>query len=325
VTFDTFFLIKAGTGSSTELKQAGNQYDYDTSVQPFVQSTDFINAPTNNYITTGYTIHLATRLVGGISTLSQALVTSPNGQMFTLKPADGNPNLGLVLNPGSITSETILRTNFLRIGYENADMNNMSPAYPARESTRMFFASPQWTDADIAAIPAQGVWTFDITLADGVTHVVQKCRTVARAYTMTEVRKLIFPKLTDILRADLASSTTTTGYYSITGDPSVLSIGDVTSDGWDVPTGAMPPNSVQVFGKSGVAGREFNDSVTVQAKARKALIECRRLYNTDLHCATGVTTGSSGFFANGTLITDLQFNASTNQGTISKNNVFYIP
>jgi hypothetical protein len=324
-TFDTFSLIKEVSVAGTKLKQAGNQYDYETSVAPFIQDRDFINASANNYLSTGYTVNLTNKIVGGVSAFSQAVVTSPSGKTVTLKPLSGTSYLGLVQNPGNVGgTEKVLGTNFVRMSYGPTVVSPTAVDYPASEATRLYFVPTKLTDTEIAAIPDQGTWTFDITLADGVTHVIQKNRTTARAPTLAEVRKVIFPVLTTAQKAD-ATSSTTSGYYLFSNATSLVNLGSTTTDAWTVPAGALAPTKVQVFGNLGIAGSGFNDLTNVTPLARKAVVYCGRQSTADVHCASDVTVNGTGFYASGTRITEVQLNAATPRGSISKHNAFYTP
>lgn len=322
VSFDTWALIKEGSGTSTKLKQAGNQHEYDTSVKAFVQHRDFINTPTNNYLSTGYSVNLTNKNdAKGNSLFKQVVVTSPKDKKMVLKPTSGISFLGLVQNPGVEGSEKTLSTNVVRMSYGYSDTTKNGD-YPAGEANYLFFVPTKWTDADIAAIPDQGTWTFEITLADG-TVVTQKSRTIARAPTLAEVRKTKFVELTAAQKTDVTSNTGN-GYY-LFSDATKQVVVNPGSDAWSVPVGAFAPTAIQVFGNLGVSGSTFNDSVTVASSARTVTIPCSRQSNSDAHCAASVSVGGSGNFAAGTRVTELQLNANTPRGTVSKHNAFYTP
>lgn len=329
VNYDTFGLK---LDSNNKLRQYGNQYDYDTSVRAFVQDREFVNSTSSNYLSTGYVLNITNKVDGsGNSLFNKVVVTSPGNRVFTLKPTSGMSYLGLV---NSVP--TTLGTNFVRMGYAPTDSTATAWAtstdVSGTEENRLFFAPTKWTDADIAGIPNQGTWTFDIYLAgnnSSTPDVIQKARTVSRAPTIAELRKLKFAALTASQRTEITSNTSTTHWYVMNG----TGIAEITdgsgNNAWTVPDGALPPTKATVYGNApqtgGNWGNSFNDFTTFLGTTRKTSISCSRQSNADAHCVNTVAVGSSGNYANGTRITELQLNASSPLIDTSKHIAFYLP
>lgn len=330
INFDTFALKLATIAGVDKLRQYGNQYDYDTSVKPFIQDREFVNQSASNYLSTGYVLNVTNKLDGsGNSIFEKVVVTSPGGRTFTLKPTAGMSYLGLV-------KASTLGTNFVRIGYAPKDSTaaawSVEADAPGSEESRLFFANTKWSDSDIAGIPQQGTWTYDIYLAGNLTttpDAIQKARTIRRAPTIAELRKHKFAELTTTQRAEILANTSTTHWYLMDG----TGIADITdangNNAWTVPDGAMAPNKATVYGNapqvSGSWGNSFNDSTNFLPSTRKTSISCSRQSNADAHCAAGVTVGGTGNYANGTRITELQLNTDFSFAGLSKHIAFYLP
>lgn len=331
-TYDTFSLAKEGTTAAPVLKQIGNQYGYDTGIKVFVQDRDFINAPTSSYFSTGYTLNVtnsAVTVAGVTSSIyKQVTVTAPNQKTFTLKPKAGFSYLGLVNSGGTLTG-----SNFIRLGYGYKDSANTATTMPASEIANLVFAPTKWTDTELAAIPDQGVWSFYIEFADNRTPVTQTHRTLSRAPTLAEVKKLAFAQLTTTRRAEMIAGTSATGSYIFSTATEIVQFNSTgNTDAWTVPTGAVSPTTITAYGnapKTGTPlawGNSYNDSVTVSPAARKATISCSRQSTVDVHCDAAVTPGSTGNYAQNARVTEIQMNAATPKGiTMSKHEAVYTP
>jgi hypothetical protein len=272
------------TDTDTKLRAIGNQYKYNGSVNAFHQLRSFINQPEATYYGSGYNLSVANVVDAGASIFDRVEVTSPKGSILTLKPRTGYSNLVLMKGTG-LTGSSVIR---LRGAY--TDPAN-SAKNPAEADTGILFASPQWTDAEIAAIPAQGTWKFDYYLAGntGTTpDETQYYKTRARALTIAELQAHPLATLTDENLAAIKDGSLDNGNggkYLPTP-----ATGPVTLN-WDVPAGAVAPTSIIVYG----AG--FNDSLTVASSSRTGDILCSGDISTgDTHCAD-----SAGNFASGPL------------------------
>lgn len=328
ISYDTFGLK---LDSNNKLRQYGNQYDYDTGVRPFVQDREFVNQLASNYLSTGYVLNVTNKVDGsGNSIFGKVVVTSPGGRVFTLKPTSGMSYLGLV---NSVP--TTLGTNFVRIGYAPTDSTTAAWTSAAdvsgSEESRLFFAPTKWSDADIAAIPNQGSWKFEIYLASNPTAIAatQWARTISRAPTIAELRKLKFATLTSTQRTEILTNTATTHWYLMDGT-GIADISDVNgNNAWAVPDGALAPTKATIYGNAPYTnnawGNSFNDFTTFLGTTRKTSISCSRQSNSDAHCANSVNVGSTGNYASGTRITELQLNAPSPLLDASKHIAFYLP
>lgn len=281
------------------LRHVGNQYDYDISVTAVVQDREYINAPSFSHLDTGYNLS-----VSNPSIYNRVVITSPKGTSFTLKPASGYSYLGLVNSAG-----TVLGSSIVRLGYEFKDSTNTQKV-PDVE-TGLFYAPTSLTDEELALIPEQGIWTAKIFLAGNQTDTPdaeQQHRTLHRARTLAEARKLKFAELTAAAKASFKDLTQFSGYATIdAASASGIRIAtgtDGTGDGWEVPVGAQAPNTVTIYGPG------YNDSVRIRSTARKATILCSRQSQSDTHCDSNqVAVGHSGNYAIGTLVNQVALSA----------------
>lgn len=317
--------IFAVKNESGVLKQAGNQYDYDTGVSSYVQDREFINDMAASYLSTGYALTVSDKIVNGASIFKQVTVTSPKGKQLLLKPTTGCSNLALV-NGSKLTCTGFVRLNY---GYKNP---NTQGDVPALERSNHFFVplENKYSDADLAAIPDQGTWSFKIEFADNRAPVTQLHRTLSRAPTLSELRKTVFADLSNKARADLINNTKAAGAYVFGPNEYGQLGGGNDGDYWTVPAGAAAPTSIKISGRApsvgSASGNAFDDASTVLASARSAQIKCSRLSAADLHCDAAVAVGASGYYAAGTRVSDLQLNAFLPQNlTRSKHIAAYYP
>jgi hypothetical protein len=222
-------------------------------------------------------------------------VTSPKGNVITLKPAAGFSTLQLV-KPGTTTP---LGTTFVRIRSVYADTANSGD--PSLAGENLFFASAQAsapTEAEIATYAAQSSWKFDYFLAANTTttpDATQYFKTRARAMTIAELRTQPLANLTDADIAFVKANSATTNVFGGNKLPTPAT-GPVTLD-WVVPTGALAPTSLQVWGgptASGTTLSSFSDNASVASTARTGDISCSAASAADKHCS------STGNFATGT-------------------------
>ena len=308
------------------LKQAGNQYDHDASVSSFVQDREFINDSSASYLSTGYNLTVSDKVEAGVSIYKQVTVTSPKGKQLFLKPTLGCSNLGL-FNGSKVTC-----TSFVRLNYGYKDVSKTGDI-PALERNILFFVplETKYSDADLAAIPDQGTWTFKIEFADSTkAAVTQLHRTLSRAPTLGELRKTVFADLTSKAKTDVVSDTKASGAYVFgSREDADLSFADG-ADYWTVPSGAAAPTNIKIYGRAptdnNALDNSFDDATNVLASARSAQIKCSRLSNADNHCESSVVVGASGFYAAGARATDLQLNANLpGNVTRSKHFALYYP
>jgi hypothetical protein len=285
-TYDTFALRKDTDG---KLKQIGNQYNFPGGVSAYQQYRQFItlNQSAFNYYSTGYNLNVDDVVVSGASIFDRVEVTTPRGNTLTLKPQSGLGYLALVK---PTIPQTRTTTSYVRLNSVFADSANT--ADPALKDPTLFFADrTQFTDAVVATIPAQSVWTFNYYLASSPTTVAatQTYKTRARALTIGELK---LKSLAQISASDIAyvqaNANTTHGVLPIGG---ALSL-DVT---YSVAPGALPPTSIQFWGQYVNAGGTtlgFTDSAAVGSTSRTGSVLCSPTgATTDTHCVG--TTGSA--------------------------------
>jgi hypothetical protein len=101
----------------------------------------------------------------------------------------------------------------------------------------------------------------------------------------------VFPEVTPAAREGLREISAATGRATFTDVPSAgspswvdLSTDGPTPDFWRVPSGAVAPTSVSLFGGAPNNGPRFNDSVNVSSVARTAQIRCSPQTVADTHC-----------------------------------------
>ena len=268
-------VVKADTDG--KLRAIGNQYKYNGSVNAYQQLRNFISQPAADYYSTGYNLFVNNTVdSSGTPIFAKVVVTSPKGNKLTLKPNSGSAYLPLVKINSTTGAETITGTSFLRLRSVYVDPAN-SGKNPASADTTNFFAATPYTDAEIAAIPAQANWKFEYYLASDPTTIAatQYYKTRARAMTIPELQTqpLANVPAADVTSAKADTVTTTTGAkYLPTPATGPVDIN------WEVPTGALAPSSIQIYGPG------FNDRTGVASTARTGKIFCSKASNTDTHC-----------------------------------------
>ena len=265
---------------------------------------------------------------GGASIYKQVNVTTPKGKVLLLKPMAGCGSLGLVLP----TDTKVNCTSFVRLNYGYKDASKTGDI-PASERSGLFFVphGGKYSDSELAAIPDQGTWKFEIEFADASKpKVTQMHRTLSRAPTLGELRKTKFADLTSKARADLVKDTKDAGAYVFAQNKYAEFGSGIDGDFWTVPDGAAAPTNIRIYGRAPtlnpVRGNQFDDTANVLTSARSALIKCSRLSIDDKHCDANVAVGASGFYAAGARGTDLQLHANLpGNSTRSKHFAFYYP
>jgi hypothetical protein len=314
-----------------KLYEFGNQSNYDLSASARSEYRDLPNLKDSagknlSYFSSGYQMWFKD---WGDSTVGKVVVTTPKGGTIVLKPIPGNgySYFGIAKGNGAavqctnsasnncVSSTTIIR---LSAAYLDSAANSTGTGTGAWASTKhprdIDAAMPwgatcdatgctgwkNWTDAELAAIPELGTWTFDVYDAAGTTIVTtEKRRTTARAQTLAEVQAITWPKLTDSLMTKLKTDTATTGGFKLDAPNPVYITSDFTvngGNGWEVPAGAWAPLGVKVYGSyypngsSNSTGKiSFDDERVVSSSWRKATIWCSAAGNSDQHCNSNGT------------------------------------
>ena len=266
------------------LKLTGNSNAYNVSVRPFAQNRELLNTPAFSSFTTGYNISIDNRTDGaGSPVFSQVKVTAPTGEQRIYLPQPGLSYLVVTRDDGvTPTATPVFR---LRGEYQDA----ATPGNPSEKEGGIYFVSPQYTDARIAALNNQGAWTLEFVHVDSaVQNVVQHHRTLSRSLTIGEIRQSAFAEITPALRAELVAASKATGDFAFgapsQAEPNIVDFSaDGNQDGWVVPVGALAPTSFSALGRA-PAGARFNDTTGVSGQARKAQLFCSPQTAADAHC-----------------------------------------
>jgi hypothetical protein len=241
-----------------KLKFVGDQYDYQGSVQPFMQRREYLtlNLGQWDYFSSGYNFN-----VNNTGQFAKVVVVAPN------------------------TTKTFA-----------------VPTKLPSEPVNLAFELPEFTEAEMAALPAQSAWTFKYFLTGNTSttpSAVQVYRTRGRALTIAELRTRTFPELNaDTIAEIRAGSSTTTGNFALSSTVGA-------TFGWSVPTGALPPTGSTLFGRylngvSATSTAAFTDSQTYATSARTITIPCSVQSASDTHCTGGTNGGfKAGSVANG--------------------------
>lgn len=269
-----------------KLKLVGNGYAYRATVQPYEQQRDLLNTPAFSNYGTGYDIVIPNLTdSNGNPIFQKAVVTAPWGTQLTFLPSVGYSTLRFGKPNGTVTGSSVYR---LRGEYVSASTGGN----PSDKESSLTYAEPQYTDAQIAGLTNQGVWSIEFFHADTAkANVTQTTRTLSRALTIGELRQHPLARLSDGLR-DFLKSGSPNGYLLV-DTPIWLSFSTPPDgqDGWVVPEGALPPTQLSVYGNApygsttaGQNGAGFNDSATFPSGARKAVVYCSAQTASDKHC-----------------------------------------
>lgn len=284
--FDTLVVRK---GTDGKLRLIGNQYQYPGSVSAYHQLRNFITLDQSeyNYISSGYTLHIDNLQDEFNPRFKKVEVTTPTGSTLTLYPSPGSSFLVFY------KSMVATSTNFVRLGSAFVD-TSMTASPSTIDTTSLFFASPQRSEAELAAIPAQSAWTFRYFLWGNATtepDAIQSYKTRARALTMGELRLKGMAALVPEIIADIsAGASPEFGVLPLDANEPAYIETDGGGNAWTVPANALPPTSIRLFGRIG-GGASFDDAVTFPSTARKAVVSCSPASMGDMHCSSTVTGG----------------------------------
>ena len=248
----------------------------------------FVNQPASDYYSTGYTLNVPNN-----GQFAKVIVVTPKGNTIELIPNAGSAFMVIPVN--SVPSAT----NFLRLGRQ---LVSGSTSDPKAMDTVVAFSEEAWTDAQLTAIPQQGVWTFKYFLTGNATatpNATQTYKTRARAMSVAEFKAQPLAKLNDDVIAQIKLESGSLGYIDLGADASPT-IGLE----WNVPTGALAPTGLTGFGRFGAAA--WDDSINVPSTARKGDIPCSPQSGADLHC-TG--TAPNLIYASGARLNSVHLRA----------------
>ena len=300
--FDTFVLRKDTDG---KLKLIGNQYTYGGGVSAYQQIRTFVNDAPSTYYSTGYAFSMP--LMNGVAYVK---ITTPKDTTLTMIPgSDGmvfpklNANRVAVKSDGtettSISTMVSSGTSFIRIRSEYADTTSTA-LHPAARESGLAFTPTDATDAEISSYGNQSLWVFKYYDSSNTLLATQNYKTRARSNTIAEMRTRAWAKvdatslkyLTDNFVASTASLPSNNSYTKLPSS----GLADLT---WEVPSGALPPTSVTLFGKAGPntdgGGTKvnFNDAQSVGSTKRGVTISCANGTG-EKHCVSSNT----GYTAN---------------------------
>jgi len=294
-TFDTFVLRK---DTDDKLKLIGNEYVYGGGVSAYQQIRTFVNDVPSTYYSTGYALSMP--LMSGVAYVK---ITTPKETTLTMIPgSDGmvfpklNANRVAVKSDGAVTTSisdmVSSGTSFIRIRSEYADTTSTA-LHPAARESGLAFTSTDATDPEISGYGNQSLWVFKYYNSSNVLLATQSYKTRARANTIAEMRTRAWAKLdatglkylTDNFVASTASLPSNNSYTKLPSS----GLADLT---WEVPSGALPPTSVTLFGKAGPdtdgGGTKvnFNDAQSVGSTKRGVTISCANGTG-EKHCVSG--------------------------------------
>ncbi len=272
------------------LKLTGSSNPYRASVRPQLEMKDYLKHPNLVYRSTGYALNVDNVLEQGSSKFSKVVVTSSalGDRELVLVPRTGLSTL--VLTSDGTATGSPLSSSAWRMATRFADPAQQGD--PSSFETGNLFASPQFTDTQLRAIPDQTVWRLEFFHAAGGSNVVQYVRTFSRAPSMAEAVQVPLVELAPALRAELLQETQGVDRgivfpAPIPSDPGANNIdfsAEGNLDGWVVPEGALAPTTFIASGR-GPNNNRFNDSVTLRTTARKAVIYCQPVNTpSDNHC-----------------------------------------
>lgn len=280
------------------LKLTASTNAYRAFVRPQLEMKDYLKHPNLVYRSTGYALNVDNVLDQGSPKFSKVVVTSSvlGDRELVLVPRAGLTTL--VLTSDGTATGTLLNSAIWRMATRYADPAQQGD--PSSFETGNLFASPQYTEAQLRAIPDQAVWRLEFFHAAGGDNVVQYVRTFSRAPSMAEAVQVPLVELTPALRAELLQETQGVDQgivfpAPVPSDPNANNIdfsAEGNLDGWLVPDGALAPTTFIASGR-GPNNNRFNDSVTLRNTARKAIIYCQPVNSpSDNHC---VQVGSNAY------------------------------
>ena len=301
--FDTFVLRKDTDG---KLKLIGNQYNYGGGVSAYQQIRTFVNDTASTYYSTGYNLNLP--LMSGVAYVK---ITTPKGNTLTMIPgSDGmvfprlnasrqavqSDGVTLATTPSTMTPSG---TSFIRIRSEYADTTSTA-SHPAARESGLFFSSTEATESEISGYGNQSLWVFKYYNSSNTLLATQSYKTRARANTIAEMRTRAWAKLDtgsiDYLKSNFVANTATApNNNSYTKLPTT----GLATPSWEVPSGALPPTEVKLFGRAGPNADgsgsrvNFQDGQSVGSTKRMVTITCAN-GSGEKHCVTGNT----GYTAN---------------------------
>ena len=314
-TFDTF-TVQSEDG---KLKLVGNGYEYPVEVVPSQQLRRHITLGQEafSYYSTGYNLSVGNVTQGGASILDRVEVTTPRGNVLTLRPRPGRSQLVLqynyLPNPAGSTDAVNGLSNTGELRLRSVYVDAATPANPsprAKESARLYFANPANfpDDASIESMRAQSVWTFRYYLAaDPATlAATQTFRTRTRPLSIRELRHQGLMALDEATLTRLRAASNPPGTVP-EGQSLLPASAPLEPFAWTVPDTALPPTSASLFGLLSGTATPFDDGVRFGSTDRSAQILCPA---GDAQCHPTV----NGAYAENTYMNGISFDSSDATG-----------
>jgi hypothetical protein len=279
---------------SDEFRLAGNQYDYAMSIRPYAADVEYLAHPASSFLATAYNISILNQRAGGISIFDRVLVTMPTGLVLTFRPS-GFGFLVTQSPDGSLSNTSLHRL----AGQFQDSGGTPRQSIPTAWAPNPAGQDVDWTEAEITAIPAVGSWKAEVFLAGNTgstPDAVQYLQTLARPFTLAEMRQQKWMQFNDAFRSELSAGRTADGFPFTEGQR--LTVGPAAGgDGWTVPSGAFAPSSISAIGTVPGSGG-WNQTPAVSTLQRSVLIDCSAPAGNP-RCADG------GGFAHGVLLQTL--------------------
>jgi hypothetical protein len=323
-------LLVARLDSNGKLNLIGNQSKYSLSVYAATDNLNFINMPQYSFVSTGY--QLLVNSVGGFHSstgdkFAKIIVTPPGSNGFVTLNTPAGYSYSGITTATTQNAGTMLRLAGQFLSASQLPVVNAAYTTPQNVVPSMAWAASQWSDTQIASIPNQGVWKFDLytNASDSAPAQTEYRRTIGRAPTLSEITtSIVWPQLTAGMNSTLTSLTKTTGYFVPTTSAPFYFTADGTASGgagWSVPTGAWTPTTVKLFGNYYAAGSTtaigFDDAVIVKTTIRSATIPCYARNILDLHCSSAKYLASGGTPFVGDQINSLGLFATDSKGRVN--------
>jgi hypothetical protein len=272
-----------------KLKFIGDQFIYNGRVRTFAQNREFpvLGLSQWNYISTGYTINVDDVFrPDGSDLFKKVEVTAPNNIVYILEPSNSTTFMNFVGQGPS---------NFLRLKSEFKDTSKTGsvPDRLTSEKNVSAYASPEYSDAAIAALPAEGIWTFSYFFSTNTgtkPDAVQTYRTRARAPTIAELRARQFATVT---------AATSNAWSQAAAPSGVLNLSTTApfNIAWITPASALGPVNATLVGTfiTGVnitspAPFPFTDRIDFAPTVNSTSFSCVR-QNVDPYCKDGSNGG----------------------------------
>jgi hypothetical protein len=309
--------VAQGRVVNGKLQVTGNLSQWDVGVNPRVEKKVFTqtNMVDRTYLNTGYSIYANANKHGvGTNPVLYIKVTTPNNKTLHLKQRDGYDYYVLVANPSAANTTGL--TSVLRMS--SAYLNPSIAGSPRDMDNHLFWGKNpdsqvgDWTDAQLAAIPNQGNWKFEMySNVNGTLLGTAVRRTISRAPTIAETKLVNWPQITNAGLDKIATSTasSSSGSNLIRSESNISLAGLQGEDFWSVasdttwlPTGARlsgayfpggfcssadisQNNWTNVNGTLKCDRKNTTDNIRFRSNVRKITVPCSQQGVSDDHCS----------------------------------------